>query len=173
MQARRRLPASKTLSAGLSDTGQGGGIRRERRLLARRRRHVGAFIRRHDGAFILRHPGPIRGALADGSGAGGSGGIFLSAGVMDSDAGLVTGEYFLEQPTGDLPVAGPDIGINLQYSSAQADPTPVVQYQFTTPLAGDSSSITSINAQVSIAGVVQGDRDHLQHSRRPDGRRDL
>ena len=50
-----------------------------------------------------------------------------------------------------------DIGINLQYSSAQADPNPVVQYQFTTPLAGDSSSITSINAQVSIAGVVQGD----------------
>jgi hypothetical protein len=36
------------------------------------------------------------------------------------------------------------------------DPTPVVRYQFTTPLGGDSSAITSINAQVSLAGVSQG-----------------
>ena len=34
---------------------------------------------------------------------------------------------------------GQEIGIDLQYSSAQADPTPVVQYQFTTPPAGDSA----------------------------------
>ena len=91
------------------------------------------------------------------AGSGGSGGIFLSTGVMDSDAGLVTGEYFLNNQLVSYQSQGQDIGINLQYSSAQADPNPVVQYQFTTPLAGDSSSITSINAQVSIAGVVQGD----------------
>ena len=99
-------------------------------------------------------PGGGFGMLA---GSGGSGGIFLSTGVMDSDAGLVTGEYFLNNQLVSYQSQGQDIGINLQYSSAQADPNPVVQYQFTTPLAGDSSSITSINAQVSIAGVVQGD----------------
>ena len=76
---------------------------------------------------------------------------------MDSDAGLVTGEYFLNHQLVTYQSQGQNIGIDLQYSSAQADPTPVVQYQFTTPVAGDSSSITSINAQVSLAGVVQGD----------------
>ena len=86
---------------------------------------------------------------------GGAGGICLK-GVMDSDAGLVTGEYFLDHQLVTYQSQGQNIGIDLQYSSAQADPTPVVQYQFTTPPAGDSSSITSINAQVSLAGVVQG-----------------
>ena len=76
---------------------------------------------------------------------------------MNSDAGLVTGEYFLDHQLVSYQSQGHDVGIDLQYSSAQADPNPVVQYQFTTPLAGNSSSITSINAQVSLAGVVQGD----------------
>ena len=55
---------------------------------------------------------------------------------MDSDAGLVTGEYFLDHQLVTYQSQGQNIGIDLQYSSAQADPTPVVQYQFTTPLGG-------------------------------------
>ena len=82
--------------------------------------------------------------------------MFLASGVMDSDAGLVTGEYFLDHQLATYQSQGQAIGVDLQYSSVQADPTPVVQYQFTTPVAGDSSSITSINAQVSLAGVTQG-----------------
>ena len=76
--------------------------------------------------------------------------------IAASDGGLVTGEYFLDHQLVTYQSQGQNIGIDLQYSSAQADPTPVVQYQFTTPIAGDSSSITSINAQVSLAGVSQG-----------------
>ena len=75
---------------------------------------------------------------------------------MDSNAGLVTGEYFLDHQLVTYQSQGQAIGIDLQYSSAQADPTPVVEYQFTTPMAGNSSAITSINAQVTLAGVTQG-----------------
>jgi len=75
---------------------------------------------------------------------------------MDSDAGLVTGEYFLDHQLVTYQSQGQENGIDLQYSSAQADPTPVVQYQFTTPPAGDAAAITSVTAQVTLAGVVQG-----------------
>jgi hypothetical protein len=75
---------------------------------------------------------------------------------VNSDAGLVTGEYFLDHQLVTYQSQGQENGIDLQYSSAQADPTPVVQYQFTTPPAGDSAAITSVTAQVNLAGVVQG-----------------
>ena len=75
---------------------------------------------------------------------------------MDSDAGLVTGEYLLDHQLVTYQSQGQHIGIDLQYSSGQAEATPVAQYQFTTPPAGDSVAITSINAQISIAGVSQG-----------------
>jgi hypothetical protein len=74
---------------------------------------------------------------------------------LASDAGLVTGEYFLDDQTVTYQSQGQAQGIDLQYSSGQAYPHPVVQTQFTTP-GGDSSSISSITAQVSLAGVVQG-----------------
>jgi hypothetical protein len=83
--------------------------------------------------------GSSSGAGGGGGGGLGGGGIMLSAGVMDSNAGLVTGEYFLNHQVASYQSQGQSIGINLQYSSVQADPTPVVQYQFTTPLAGNSS----------------------------------
>ena len=73
-----------------------------------------------------------------------------------SDAGLVTGSYFLDHQLATYQSQGQENGIDLQYSSQQADPTPVVQYQFTTPPAGDSAAITSVTAQVSLAGVSQG-----------------
>ena len=76
-------------------------------------------------------------------------------------------------PTGDLPVAGPDIGIDLQYSSAQAEATPVVQYQFTTPPAGDSCVDHLDQRPGQPRRREPGRRDDLQHPRRPDRRRDL
>ena len=75
---------------------------------------------------------------------------------MDSNAGLVDGEYLQDHQLVTYQSQGQARGIDLQYSSAQADPQPVAQYQFTTPVAGDSSSITSITAQLTVAGVVQG-----------------
>ena len=76
---------------------------------------------------------------------------------MASDAGVVTGEYYQDHQTVAYQSQGVAQGIDLQYSSGQANPLPVVQYQFTTPVAGESSSITSITAQVSLGGVIQGD----------------
>ena len=78
-------------------------------------------------------------------------------GSMNSDANLVTGEYLQDHQLVTYQSQGQDRGIDLQYSSGQADPGPVVQYQFTTPVAGDSSSISTITAQLTVAGVVQGD----------------
>ena len=75
---------------------------------------------------------------------------------MDSDAGLLTGEYFLDHQLVTYQSQGQENGIDLQYSSAQAYPAPVVQYQFTTPPASGSAAIASITAQVNLAGVIQG-----------------
>ena len=74
-----------------------------------------------------------------------------------SDAGLVTGDYFQDHQLVTYQSQGQALGIDLQYASGQADPEPVAQYQFTTPDAGDASSISSITAQLTLAGVVQGD----------------
>jgi YD repeat-containing protein len=75
---------------------------------------------------------------------------------MDSNAGLVTGEYFLNHQLVTYRSQGQSVGIDLQYSSAQANANTVVQYQFTTPAAGNSANITAVSASVSLAGVVQG-----------------
>ena len=75
---------------------------------------------------------------------------------MASDAGLLTGEYFQDHATPSYQSLGQERGVDLQYSSAQAEPEPVAQYQFTLPPAGEASAITSISARVSLAGVVQG-----------------
>ena len=77
--------------------------------------------------------------------------------AMASNAGLVTGEYFQDHQLVTYQSQGQELGIDLQYSSGHADPEPIVQYQFTTPDAGNSSSISSITAQLTVAGVVQGD----------------
>jgi hypothetical protein len=104
--------------------------------------------------FFNSEPGGNGGTAAGaaaGAATGGGGEIF-----MNSNAGLVTGEYFQDHQTAVYQSQGRGRGIDLQYSSAQADSKPVVQYQFTTPVAGDSSAITWIKAQVTLAGVVQG-----------------
>jgi hypothetical protein len=73
--------------------------------------------------------------------------------ALASDVGLVTGAFFEDHQAVTYQSQGQARGIDLQYSSAQADPNPVVQHQFTTPEAGDSSSISSITAEVSFGGV--------------------
>jgi RHS repeat-associated protein len=75
---------------------------------------------------------------------------------MGSDAGLVDGAYFLDHSTVTYTSQGQDNSIDLQYASDQADPHPVAEFQFTTQVAGDSSSLHAITAQISFAGVVQG-----------------
>ncbi len=76
--------------------------------------------------------------------------------AMNSDAGLVTGEFFVDHQLVTYQSQGQEIGLDLQYSSGQAQVTPTVEYQFTTPLAGNSSDITSIDAELTVAGVSQG-----------------
>jgi len=76
--------------------------------------------------------------------------------AMNSDAGLVTGEYFQDHQLATYQSQGQNIGIDLQYTTSQAYPNPVVHYQFTTPAAGNSASITMVTAQVTLAGVGQG-----------------
>ena len=66
----------------------------------------------------------------------------------NSDAGLVTGEYFLDHQLVTYQSQGQDIGIDLQYSSAQADPL-------------RSSSTSSPRRSAGNSRV-----DHLDHRRR-------
>jgi RHS repeat-associated protein len=75
---------------------------------------------------------------------------------MDSDAGLVTGEYFQDRPLVTYQSQGEDRGIDLQYSSLQANPKPVVQFDPSTQVASNAANITSVTAQATLGGVVQG-----------------
>ena len=85
-------------------------------------------------------------------------GVGQTQNATNSDIGLVTGEYFQNYETIPYQSQGQEQNIDLQYSSGQADPNPVVQYEFTTPaVGGGATSVSSITAQVTLAGVVQGD----------------
>ncbi|AGA28668.1 FG-GAP-like repeat-containing protein [Singulisphaera acidiphila] len=76
--------------------------------------------------------------------------------AMASDAGLVTGDFFQDHQSVLYQSQGYSRGIDLQYSSGQAHPYPVVQAQFTTQTAANSASISSITAQITLGGVLQG-----------------
>jgi RHS repeat-associated protein len=76
--------------------------------------------------------------------------------LLASDIGLVTGEFFQDHQTPSYYSLGADRQVTLEYSSLQANPRPVIQYEFTTPPSGASASITSITATISLGGVVQG-----------------
>ena len=93
------------------------------------------------------------------------GGLF---GSLDSNTGLLDGEYLQDHQTVTYQSQGQARGIDLQYSSAQADSEPIAQYQFTTPVAGDSASLTSITPQHYVAGVVQGPATLGNSVGRPD-----
>ncbi len=89
--------------------------------------------------------------------------------LMASDAGLVTGQYLQDHQTVTYQSQGVTRGLDLQYSSLQANPKPVVQYQVTTPIASNSSSITSISVQVTVGGVIQGTPTTYTPSQLTDG----
>ena len=74
----------------------------------------------------------------------------------DSDVGLISGDFFQDHQTVTYQSQGQARGIDLQYNSGQAQAHPVIQYQFTTSPASNSTSINSISVQVTLAGVVQG-----------------
>ncbi len=76
--------------------------------------------------------------------------------ALASDAGLSTGEYFQDHQTIAYQSQGMSHSIDLQYSSLQANPIQIVQYELTTPINSETSSITSITGQLTVAGVVQG-----------------
>jgi len=76
--------------------------------------------------------------------------------MFASDIGMLTGAFYEDHQTASYYSVGADRGVILEYSSLQADPRPVVQYQFTPPPAGASGSITSITVTVNLAGVIQG-----------------
>src|SRR6185312_10701589 len=50
-------------------------------------------------------------------------------------------------------------GIDLQYSSLQANPLPVVQSEPVTQTGGASGSIQTISSQLTIGGVIQGNSE--------------
>jgi len=114
------------------------------------------------GATVGGVGGIVGGALG-GGGFGGLGGGIIGGGIIgsvsttfNSDANLATGEYLQDHPLVTYQSQGQHRGLDLQYSSLQANPLPVVQYNPTTQVASDSSAINSVTAGVSVGGVSQG-----------------
>ena len=75
---------------------------------------------------------------------------------MNSDAGLVTGEFFQDHPLVAYQSQGQGRTLDLQYSSLQALPQPVVQFEPSTQPGSDSTAIRSVSAGVAVGGVSQG-----------------
>jgi YD repeat-containing protein len=73
-----------------------------------------------------------------------------------SDVGLVNGVYLQDHQTATYQSLGQTQGIDLQYSSGQANLTTIGHYQFTLPQAGNAGSISQITCQINLAGVYQG-----------------
>ena len=76
--------------------------------------------------------------------------------ALDSDVGLVTGEFFQEHTLAPYSSRGGPRALQLQYSSLRADPRPVLQYGLTTQPGSNSASILSISARFVLDGVDQG-----------------
>ncbi len=110
------------------------------------------------------------GASANGSGPGGAapggggpgGGLRgpLSGALLASDADLVTGAYLQDHSTAAYASQGQARGLDLQYSSLQADPRPVVQFEPGTQIASNSSAITSVDSRVALGGSLDPSVTH-------------
>jgi RHS repeat-associated protein len=74
----------------------------------------------------------------------------------NSDIGLVSGEYFQDHALASYQSQEKAQGLDFQYSSLQADPRPVVQVEPSTQAYSESTTLQSIRAQLSLAGVTQG-----------------
>jgi RHS repeat-associated protein len=95
--------------------------------------------------------------------------IVHSNGVLGSDAGMVTGEYFQDHATASYQSQGQSRDLVFEYSSLQADPRPVVQFDPSTQIASNSAAIGTITAQITLAGVVQGNAVTYTPSSLQDG----
>ncbi len=81
--------------------------------------------------------------------------IFATKG-MASDADMNTGAYYQDHQLVAYQSQGQAQGVDLEYSSQQADPYMVVQFEPSTQIESNSANIVSITAQATLAGVVQG-----------------
>ncbi|WP_165234108.1 FG-GAP-like repeat-containing protein [Aquisphaera insulae] len=103
--------------------------------------------------IALAGAAPTGGAAPSGAAVAGS----SPAGVtLNSDASLVSGDYYQDHELVPYQSLGQSQGLDLQYNSGQATGKPVVQVLFTTPPNGDAASISSVYATVVLAGVLQG-----------------
>lgn len=111
-------------------------------------------------------PNPGAPALASGAPTGATGGppsapspnppAQTRSGPMDSDASLITGEYFQEREVATYQSLDTQNGVDLEYSSLDADALPVVTAVLTTKSGEDSAYITSINVSLTVNGNSQG-----------------
>ena len=76
--------------------------------------------------------------------------------LLESDASLLTGEYLPDHQLATYQSQEALSGIDLQFSSLQADPLPVVSAFLTTGASSDSPNITSITAALTVNSVSQG-----------------
>ena len=106
------------------------------------------------------------GGSGSGGGSSGGGGSGTSAGTgvgyemqnspMDSDASVISGEFYQSHQLATYQSQGVLRGIDLDYSSLEADPYPVVTAFLTTASGSNSASVTSITASMTIDGISQG-----------------
>jgi hypothetical protein len=75
---------------------------------------------------------------------------------MASDASLITGEFYQDHPLVTYQSQGQDRGIDLQYTSLQANDQPIVGGVW--PLQSeDPVSFTTMTMSLLVDGVSQGD----------------
>jgi YD repeat-containing protein len=99
----------------------------------------------------------LAGAGIAGAAAAGAGAIPPSTKtVMDSDATLIAGDFLQSHQLATYQSLGELNGIDLQYSSLDADPNPIVTAFLTTQSGSNSSSLTSITASLTVNGTSQG-----------------
>ncbi len=77
-----------------------------------------------------------------------------AAPLLASDADLVNGAYLQDYATAAYASQGQARGLDLQYSSLQADPRPVVQFEPGTQIASNSLALTSIDARAALGGSL-------------------
>jgi RHS repeat-associated protein len=100
--------------------------------------------------------GPSGGSTATSSNGGSIPGHITDGGPMESDANMVTGEFLLDHQDVTYQSLGLAQGIDLQYSSLQANPLPVVTAALTTGIGSDSSHLTAITVELTLDSVSQG-----------------
>ena len=76
--------------------------------------------------------------------------------ILDSDADLNTGAYYQDHQLVAYQTQGQARGVGLEYSSLQASPYLVVQFEPSTQINSYSGNITTITAQATLGGVIQG-----------------